>query len=284
MARRRLTNGSHLGDALTVLGVVDDGGRDRVYLVWNHQAWSAMACKVYRRAARARREASILRRLQHPNIVRCLGHAENEPPRVLMEFLQGPTLLQLLKTRPQHRMPVNDALRAAIHIGSALIHMHHCGYLHLDVKPANIIIMNGRPVLFDVGTAHRGARCKLAEVIGSDDYMSPEQYRRGTVSAATDVYGLGVTLYEMLAGRKPFPSASRRLPAPPLKHPACALAGLRKGLPRGLADLVMSCLHLDPARRPTLQTLLVALNSFIRRGPAMLPVAITGQPESCNSR
>lgn len=276
MARRRLKEGSHLGAGLTVLGVVDDHGKDWVYLVWNHRAWCAMACKVYRRAARARQEATILRRLQHPNIVRCLGHAEDQPPRVLMEFLQGPTLQQLLKSRPQHRLPASDAVRAAIHIGSALIHMHHCGYLHLDVKPANIIIMNGRPVLFDVGTAHRGARSKLAVVIGSDDYMSPEQYRRGIVSAATDVYGLGVTLYEMLAGRLPYPVASKRLPAPPLKYPARALTALRKGLPRGLAELVMSCLHPEPARRPALPNLLTTLNGFIRRGPTMLPAAITG--------
>jgi eukaryotic-like serine/threonine-protein kinase len=276
MARRRLKPGNRLTPGLTVLGVVDDGGKDKVYLVWNHHAWCAMACKVYRRASRAKQEAAVLQRLQHPNIVRCLGHAEDNTPHLLMEFLQGPTLRHLLKTRPQHRLPVSDALRVAIHIGSGLTHMHQRGYLHLDVKPANVIVVNGRPVLFDFGTAHRGRRVKLPVVIGTDDYMSPEQYRRGVVSAATDVYGLGVTLYEMLGGALPFPFASKRLPAPPLKHPPRALGTLRKRLPRGLADLVMACLHPEPAQRPALPALLKGLNGCIHCGPAMLPAGIAG--------
>lgn len=270
MARRGLKPGRRLTPRLSVLGVVDDGGTDKVYLVWDHDQWCATACKVYRRDAQARREATILRGLDHPNIVRCLGVGRS-PPHMLMEFLQGPTLRHLLRSQPGRRLSLSNALRVAVHIGSALHHIHARGYLHLDVKPANVIVVNGRPILFDVGTAMRGHRIRLPAVIGTDDYLSPEQCRKGVATTATDVFGLGVVLYQLLSGTLPYPPARRDRPLPPLRCAPRTLTRVRRSLPRGLPEIVMKCLAEDPQERPSLPALMKQLDGFIRTGPRMLP-------------
>jgi serine/threonine protein kinase len=195
-APTRLQVGSRIGADLTVLGTVDDGGTEPVYIVWHGRGWCAMACKVSRSAQHTRREAALLRRFAHPNIVRFLG--AGEPSHILMEFLEGPTLLQLIRSGRHGRLPVADALRAAMHVGAALVHVDERGYLHLDVKPSNVIVARGRPVLFDFGSARRLGRGRPRSIIGTDEYMAPEQCRRAQLTPATDVFGLGATLYEML--------------------------------------------------------------------------------------
>ena len=144
--------GARLSDNLTVLGVIDGGSIEPVYLVWNHQVWCPMVCKVFTSSIRARREAEILGLLAHPNIVRLFGL--EAPVNLLMPFLDGPTLSTFLSRATGRRIPVDHALRVAIHIGCGLYHVHEQGLLHMDVKPANIIITRGgQPVLFDFGSA-----------------------------------------------------------------------------------------------------------------------------------
>jgi serine/threonine protein kinase len=271
--------GSRIGDDTTVLGILDDGGREPVYIVWHHRAWCPMACKVFRTAARARQEAIVLAALAHPNIVRPLG--VGEPAHLLMEFLEGPTLRRLINAMPQHRLGISDALRVAIHLGTALIHMHERGFFHLDVKPRNVIVVRGRPVLFDFGTARpkSGWRRRLLE--GTDPYMAPEQCRREPVTPATDVFGLGVTLYEMLAGRRPFPDGTRRRSFPQLNADPEQLRRHRPAVPRKLEGIVHQCLAHDPARRPSLAELLPDLHGLVRSGPPMWPAGF--QPDTRTS-
>jgi serine/threonine protein kinase len=228
-----------------------------------------MACKVFRTAERARQEASVLAALAHPNIVRPLG--VGDPAHLLMEFLEGPTLRRLINATPQHRLRISDALRVAIHLGAALVHMHGRGFLHLDVKPRNVIVVRGRPVLFDFGTARprRAWRRRLLE--GTDPYMAPEQCRREPVTPATDVFALGVTLYEMLAGMRPFPDGNRRRSFPQLTTDPEPVRRHREAVPRALEDIVHQCLAHDPARRPTPAALLPQLHGLIRSGPPMWP-------------
>ena len=269
MQRRHLKIGARLGENLTVLGLVDPDSPNPVYLVWHHGAWCPMACKVFRNLRRARREAEWLKALDHPHIVRYLGL--ERPACLLMEFLEGPSLSKLIRRRRGRKLSMSDALRVAIFLGSALSHVHARGLLHLDVKPANVIVYRGRPVLFDVGTAVRLSRAKLDAIVGTDAYMAPEQCTRGRVSTATDVFGLGVTLYEMLTGKLPFGTGTRRLPFPQLNKPAIPL---RKHLPRApmaLQHLLGECLARDPRQRPALSHLLPALHRHIRSGPAMWP-------------
>lgn len=265
----RLTPGARIGADLTVLGVLDDGGRDPVYIAWHHRGWCPVACKLFRTRAQARREAGIIGALAHPNIVRPLGFGE--PPHLLMEYLEGPTLSTLLKTLPARRLRVSDALRAAIHLGAALAHMHERGFVHLDVKPRNAIVTRGRPVLFDFGAARARADWGTRRLEGTDPYMAPEQCRREKVSPATDIFALGATLYELLAGEKPFPPGARRGAFPQLTQDPAPLRGHRPSVPSALETIVHRCLSRDPAARPLLSALLPSLHEHIRGGAPMWP-------------
>jgi serine/threonine protein kinase len=267
---QRLGLGARIGAELTVLGTVDDTGDEPVYIVWHHRAWCPMACKLMRSTRRARREADLLRRLAHPNIVRLLG--VGEPPHILMEFLEGPTLLQLVRSRPQRRLPLSDALRVAVHDGAALVHVHERGFLHLDVKPSNIILARGRPVLFDFGTARRRRERRPRAIIGTDAYMAPEQCRREVLTPASDVFGLGATLYELLTGELPFPKGDGRTPFPQCTLPPVPMRARRGDVPAALDRLVLRCLAAEPGLRPASPAaLLPELHGFIRRGPPMWP-------------
>lgn len=267
---RRLKAGDALGPLLTVLGAIDAESVDPVYLVWHHKSWCPMACKVFGSMARAEKEAKMLSSLSHPNIVRVLG--VERPGLMLMPFLEGRSLSAMIDGAPNGVLPISTALRVAIHVGAALQHVHAEGMLHLDVKPCNVIIARGGvPILFDFGTARRIAAARPAEVTGTDPYIAPEECRRERPGTAADVFGLGVTLYEMLTGELPFGEPTARVPFPQLSFPAAPLRRNRPRAPAALAALVQSCLEGVPAARPSLADLLVQLNRLITSGPAMWP-------------
>lgn len=268
MAQRIKKPGTRIGDKLTVLGVVDDGPNP-VYLAWHHLKWSPIACKALKSARRARREAALLRQFDHPNIVRCLGI---EPPNyLLMDYLDGTTLSSMISAQKDKRLSISDALRVAIYIGGALHYLHQLGYVYLDTKPSNIMIISGRPVLFDVGTVQKHIRRKQDRIIGSDSYMAPEQCNKQRVDAAADVFALGVTLYEMLTGKSPFTKSTKANPFTQLSDKRYTVQQRRAGVPAALDKLVMSCLQHEPAQRPKLASLLLDLHSHIRSGSAMWP-------------
>ena len=266
----RLAPGTRVAPHLTVVGAIDEGGRDPVYIVWNHAAWCPMCCKLFSRPAQARWEARVLRRLDHPGIVRLLE--DGSPAYMLTEFLEGPTLRKLLRGRPKGRLGIGDALRTAIHLGASLAHLHGRGYLHLDVKPGNVIVTHRRPVLFDLGSARRADGRKLSSPQGTDAYMAPEQCRAQVPGPASDVWGLGVTLYETLAGTRPFPEGDAAEPFPQLHLEPVSLRRHLPRMPAELAALVAACLAPKPEDRPAgMATLLPALHLLIRSGPRMWP-------------
>ncbi len=265
----KLKVGAKVGADLTVLGIVDAHSSDPVYLVWHHGGWAPMACKMYRTFQRARREAAVLDNFDHPNIVRYLGMGQ--PGYVLMEYLDGPTLGSLLRKSPNGRLSQGNALRVAIYLGAALTHIHSRGYLFLDLKPSNVIVHRDRPVLFDVGTVRPIAKNKLESIIGTDDYMAPEQCEGGKVSTATDVFGLGATLYQLLTGQLPYPRGTQRTRFP---QTCMEAASLRKYLPRTpgrLNDLLAASLARQPGERPALDSFMLALHELIPSGPRMWP-------------
>ena len=265
---RRLRLDRHL----SVISRVGRGGGGAVFIVWNHRAWCPMACKVIDSARRARREADVLNALDHPNIVRFFGQGHSA--HLLMEYLDGPTLRRLIRTSPQRRLSVANALRLAIHVGAALTHVHERGFIHLDVKPSNVIVVGGRPVLFDFSAARRRTDRPLGQAAGTDPYMAPEQCRGGQVTPASDVFGLGVTLYESLTGRYPFPDGTRRKPFPQLSVSAASLRPFAPAVPASLERLVLACLAPNPAARPAMAVLLPKLHEFIRTGPRMWPETV----------
>src|ERR1039457_4806970 len=120
--------GARLGFDLSVLGIVDDHSTEPVYLVWHHKSWCPMLCKVLKSKEQAKHEADILTALAHPNIVRCFGISGSS--YLLMEYLEGPSLHQLVKRLPKQRLGTNDALRISIYIGAALSHVHERGLMH----------------------------------------------------------------------------------------------------------------------------------------------------------
>jgi serine/threonine protein kinase len=261
--------GTGLDPDVTVLGVVDDRGAEPVYLVWHHKSWCPMLCKVLQSKEAAQREAEILLALAHPNIVRCFGVSAET--HLLLEYLEGPSLHQMVKSRRYRRLGINDALRITIYIGAALSHVHDRGALHLDVKPANIVVVNGRPVLCDFGIARWQSEPRPKGVTGTEDYIAPEECRLEQVTSAADIFSLGVTLYELLSGYMPFPERSDVDPYPQTLKAAASLRQHRPAVPVALERLVLRCLSRDPKARPALTELLPALNRFITSGPPMWP-------------
>jgi serine/threonine-protein kinase len=236
-----------------------------------------MCCKLFERPSQARWEVGALGRIAHPGVVRMLE--DGAPRYMLTEFLEGPSLRKLLQSRPRHRVGLSDGLRTAIHLGAALAHLHANRYLHLDVKPRNVIVTRRRPVLFDLGSALRLDGRKPSSPHGTDAYMSPEQCRSEVPSPASDVYGLGVTLFEMLAGTRPFPKGDKAEPFPQLHLAPARLRDHVPSAPRELEALVAACLAQRVADRPqSMAELLPALHRLIRSGPRMWPAGL-GLPE-----
>ena len=114
----------------------------------------------------------------------------------------------------------------------------------------------------------------LGKPQGTDAYMAPEQASGGIASEASDVWALGVTLFEMLTGLRPFAAGTEVEPFPQLAHPPLTLRALRPRAPVELERLVASCLDCEPARRPRVDALLPALNALIPAGPRMWPAAV----------
>ena len=267
MTKPRFRFGSRIGPSLTVLGILDTGAHDRaVYIAWRHGMWCPVACKLFQSDERAQDEAAVLAEMAHPNIVRFLGLGQ--PAHLLMEFLEGPTLLAMLRDRP--RLGLSDALRVGEHVASALLYMHSRRVLHLDVNPSNIIVSHGRPILFDLGTARRRPDWNSGRLEGTRYYMAPEQCLRQPLTPATDVFGLGVTLYEMLTGKLPF-AFGRRTEDYPQVTADPVPARRHRPIPAALDRIILQCLARDPARRPGLATIIPGLHDFIRSGPPMWP-------------
>jgi serine/threonine protein kinase len=228
-----------------------------------------LACKALRSPERARQEAGVLENLAHPYIVRSFGvHGSRY---LLTEFLEGPTLGRLLRTRPRGWLPVSDALRVAIHLAAALKHIHERGYFYLDMKPSNVIVTAGRPILFDFGTARRRTARRPNWVHGTDPYIAPEECRCRPITEAADMFGLGVTLYELITGQLPFSEGTKKDPFPQTTEAPIPMRRHRPGVPAGLDELVASCLIRDPAARPTLAGLMLEIHKFIKTGPRMWP-------------
>jgi len=183
-------------------------------------------------AQRFRRGAKALARTNHPGIVRIFKTFEREKRTFLvMEFLDYPTLQEVLVKK---RFSLQESLHTAEHIASAVAHAHSKGVIHRDLKPNNIASLPGGEIkLFDFGIALvRGASFRTStsenRSIGTPEYMSPEQCVGNKVDEKTDVYAMGIILYEMLAGRPPFLSMEgdseavrymqRYEPVPPLSR------------------------------------------------------------------
>ncbi|HEX2091213.1 MAG TPA: serine/threonine-protein kinase, partial [Longimicrobiaceae bacterium] len=206
-----LAVGDRIGE-LTIIGHLARGRVTELYQVWSNKHWCALTGKMVAPEhldgglpASFRLEARVLAKLQHPNIVRFFGSGTAcGRPYLLLEYFAGPSLFDVLEGLPKRRLHVPDAIRATMHVGGAIHYLHRCGYLYRDLKPANILLREGIPVLVDFDVVRDiDLKRRPADRLGTAPYMAPEQIRKEALSPATDVYGLGALLYELLTGHWP---------------------------------------------------------------------------------
>ncbi|MBX3464032.1 MAG: protein kinase [Planctomycetes bacterium] len=240
---------------------------------------------------RFQREAEALASLQHANVVAV--HDRGRTPEgihfLVMELLDGCTLAALLEhgdpgeARTAAGIAAHEphwprqAARWGRDLALGLAAAHARGLVHRDVKPSNVFVTrDGRPVLLDFGIAARHADQRLTATqttLGTPWYMPPEQAQRhggGPAAPTLDVYGLGATLYHLLAGRPPYEGdAPAVLAALPTRDPT-PLAAARSDLPRDLQAVVERCLERDPARRYATAAMLAAdLDAFLHHQPVV---------------
>ncbi|QDS96712.1 Serine/threonine-protein kinase PknL [Roseimaritima multifibrata] len=199
-------------------------------------------------------EVETLKKLNHPNIVRLIGYGE-EQGRLFysMDIVEGPSLQQHL--RKEKRLDWHVVLQIGIDICSALKHAHDLGVIHRDLKPANLLMApDGSIQLVDFGIAKMfgaGDYTAVGSVLGTADYMAPEQAGDGKITNRTDLYALGSVMYACLAGRPPFNGKSITTVIEALRRdPPVPLDLIVPETPEELTELIHQLLSKDPQDRP----------------------------------
>ncbi|WP_119290829.1 serine/threonine-protein kinase [Azohydromonas sediminis] len=201
------------------------------------------------------REAQALQRLRHPSIVEVLGGGiEGAHPYLVMALLPGTDLRRY--AAPARRLPEPLVLKLGADVADALAHAHAMGFVHRDLKPANLVFdaATRRVWITDFGVARAldAARTRTGVLLGTPAFMAPEQLAGGAPSAAGDVYALGVTLFQLLAGTLPYAGETMGALLRAMAQGATrALAELRPDLPPALADLLARALSREASQRPT---------------------------------
>jgi serine/threonine-protein kinase len=203
---------------------------------------------------RFRREAALLAGLSHPNVVRLINFGRYGQTFFLaMELLAGTTLDRLRRERGT--LPPDEAVRYARGILSGLAAVHEAGIVHRDLKPANVQLTGDRAVIFDFGLAHAQDLSRMTMTgtfLGTVAYAAPEQVAALPVSGKTDVYALGVVLYELLTGRLPHEADSLvGLQHKKASEPPTPITAHRRDLPADIVGTLNRMLETDPDLRPT---------------------------------
>jgi serine/threonine protein kinase len=215
--------------------------------------------------ARLEREARAISQLNHPHICTLydVGHEEGLT-YLVMEYIHGQSLARTLRVGP---LPVDQVLRYGAQIADALSHAHASGMIHRDLKPANVMITGTSAKLLDFGLAKvvnptlmadEGSTTKVAEatltaegaIVGTVQYMSPEQLQSREVGTGADIFALGMVLFEMATGRRAFEGDSQAgIIAAILKSEPPSAQSLVPAVPPALDRLISRCLQKDPAQR-----------------------------------
>lgn len=254
--------GTILDRKYRIIELIGSGGMALVYKAINMTNRKTVAVKIlkdeYKDDAeflrRFSREANAILTLSHENIVRAYGAGTHDGlPYLVMEYVEGHTLKDLIGTNGA--LPVRTAIGITCQILDALSAAHAHGIIHRDVKPQNVIVTEkGRVKLADFGIAREVKASTVTfsgnKVLGSVHYISPEQAKGTVTTEQSDLYSVGVCLYEMLTGTVPFDSDStvsialmhlQERPVPPIQ--------LVPDLPRSLNDIVLKALEKDPENR-----------------------------------
>jgi serine/threonine protein kinase len=264
-----LTAGTCIG-TYRIVAPLGSGGMGEVYRANDSKLGRDVALKVLPEAvardddrlARFEREARMVAALNHPNIVTLYSIEEIGGVRFLtMEHVDGQSLDRIL---PPGGLPIGRALDVALALADALAAAHEKGIVHRDLKPGNVMVANdGRVKVLDFGLAKHsagdvGSSTKTvtspitagATVLGTIPYMAPEQLRGEQVDPRSDVFALGIVLYELVSGHRPFRGASQlEVCSAILRDSPMPLTSFRPELPQGLGRIVQRCLEKEPDGR-----------------------------------
>jgi serine/threonine protein kinase len=252
------------------------GARCEAWLVWFVPLWCPAVVKIARphqvshpRARRSlTREVAALHDNQHPSLPRLYRDGRHAAlPHVVLEYIDGPALDEEI---PDPLDEPEAALLGA-QLLAGLLALHHRGIAHIDVKPANVILRDMRPVLIDFGSARGiGSPQPPGRPVGTAGYAAPELEAGEPIAAAMDLYGLGTILHEAITGRPTFDPALPAADRPP-PQPVGSSA---------LAELILALLRADPAKRPTpseaLTTFADTLPGDLRPWPTWADAALAG--------
>ena len=259
----RVEAGQLIGERYRVVSLLGSGGMGQVFRVQDQKSGQALALKVLRpldsddadRVRRFQREIQVLTRIQHPAVLRILDWGDSHAGLYFVtELVDGEDLKAAIRRRGPSPAPEAAALGATL--ADALAAAHAQGVVHRDVKPNNVMLArDGSVRLLDFGLA-RGSGIdvvtltRTGTMLGTPGYMSPEQFDAHGVDERSDLYSLGVVLFELLTGRLPFSgqtpiaiAIAHKTQAPPLPR------SLRPGVPAWIERIVMRCLEKEPARR-----------------------------------
>lgn len=291
--------GTLLDDRYELLEVIGSGGMAVVYKALCHRLNRYVAVKLLRREMmedesfrdRFRSESQSVAMLSHPNIVSVydVSHSD-ERQYIVMELLDGVTLKQVL--REEGALEVNRAADYAAQIASALAHAHKRGLVHRDIKPQNIMVLpDGNVKVADFGIAALESSLENGneEALGSVHYISPEQAKGLSADGRSDIYSLGIVLYEMLSGELPFDCEDEmRVPLLHLSTIPKPLSEYSADIPEELIRITMKAMEPDLEQRyQTAEELRADLEAFLlsRRAaeirkpsrPGVTPISSSGE-------
>ncbi|WP_312425783.1 Stk1 family PASTA domain-containing Ser/Thr kinase [Lacrimispora sp.] len=254
-----LRPGTFLQDRYEILDQIGSGGMSDVYKALCHKLNRPVAIKVLKEefssdsgfVSKFKMEAQAAARLSHPNIVNIYDVVdEGDLHYIVMELIEGITLKNYINKKGC--LDVKEAIGVAISVAQGIAAAHEQGIIHRDIKPQNIIIArDGKVKVADFGIARAATSQTLsATAVGSVHYISPEQARGGYSDVRSDVYSLGITMYEMVAGRVPFQGDNTVTVAlAHLEDPITPPSYYNENIPVGLENIILKCTEKKPEYR-----------------------------------
>ncbi|MEM7048043.1 MAG: protein kinase [Acidobacteriota bacterium] len=263
--------GSLVGGRFEILSVLGAGGMGVVYKARDRELEDLVAVKMLRSdrwrdtalVERLKEELKLARKITHPNVLRTFDLGEIDgTPFISMEYVRGVTLRFLLDRTD--RLPYSAGLRLARQLCLGLEAAHQVGVVHRDIKPENLILEpNGNAKLMDFGIARPVDRMTPGQttdgsIVGTPQYLAPEVLEGNEADPRSDLYAVGVVLYEMFTGALPFAGTPLEVIAATVREEPRPPRDLWPEIPPSLADLIQDCLHKQPEERPSSAGALIA--------------------------